>query len=47
MAKDELVGNIATENLIDHFSDSLNNEFNSEEFSKSLSFADQLFSKYK
>lgn len=49
MAKDELIGNIATENLLDYFSDHLNqinNQIDTEEFSKSVQMADQLFSKY-
>lgn len=46
MAKDELIGNIATENLLDYFSNHLNQQIDLEEFNKSVQIADQLFSKY-
>ena len=41
MAKDDLVGNIATENLATHFKDEI--EINLEEFAKSLKLASKVF----
>ena len=41
MAKDDLVGNIATENLATHFKDEI--EINTEEFAKSLQLASRVF----
>ena len=41
MAKDDLVGNIATENLATHFKDEI--EINTEEFAKSLQLASKVF----
>ena len=41
MAKDDLVGNIATENLATHFKDEI--EINIEEFAKSLELASKVF----
>ena len=41
MAKDELVGNMPTENLITYFKDEL--EFNMQEFEKSLLFSTEIF----
>ena len=41
MAKDDLVGNIATENLATYFKDEI--EINKEEFAKSLQLASKVF----
>lgn len=46
MATDELVGNIATENLIDLFSTELSEKFNQTEFEKAQQMANLLFSNY-
>lgn len=46
MAKDDLVGNIATENLLSYFSDQVENKINAKEFQKALILADRIFSTY-
>ena len=44
MAKDDLVGNLATENLIGHFSNRLPVNFNKDLFNRSLNLAEKIFS---
>jgi hydroxymethylglutaryl-CoA lyase len=46
MADDELVGNIATENLIQHFSKESLPKINDEAFQDSMKIADELFTQY-
>ncbi len=46
MAEDDLVGNIATENLINHFKGKLGDGFNASDFTKSLVMANSIFNKY-
>lgn len=46
MAKDDLVGNIATENLISYFEDQLSEKINQKEFQKALILADRIFTTY-
>lgn len=46
MADDELVGNIATENLIHHFSKEELPNINTEAFAESIKMADMVFEKY-
>ena len=46
MANDELVGNIATENLFSYFDDQLSEKINQKEFQKALILADRIFTTY-
>lgn len=43
LAEDDLVGNLATENLVNHFGDKVSSNFNSEAFLNSLSIANEVF----
>lgn len=43
MAKDDLVGNLATENLIDYFSPFLSAQFSKEQFKKSMDLSAKVF----
>tara|TARA_Y100000766_G_C18873163_1_gene589391 strand:+ start:59 stop:904 length:846 start_codon:yes stop_codon:yes gene_type:complete len=43
LAKDDLVGNLATENLVDYFSNELNPRFNLEQFKASVNLAYEVF----
>tara|TARA_B110000261_G_scaffold161062_1_gene201839 strand:- start:751 stop:1605 length:855 start_codon:yes stop_codon:yes gene_type:complete len=43
MAKDDLVGNLATENLITHFKDNIDINFNMEAFENSLKISEKIF----
>mgnify|MGYP001059059058 CR=1 FL=1 len=47
MADDDLVGNIATENLINHFSKEDLPNINPDAFTESMRVADEIFGKYK
>ncbi|MFT6746083.1 MAG: hydroxymethylglutaryl-CoA lyase [Glaciecola sp.] len=46
MADDELVGNIATENLVQHFTKEQIPQINAEAFGESMIIADEIFGKY-
>lgn len=43
MAKDDLVGNLATENLVDYFSNELSPRFNLEQFKASVELSNDIF----
>lgn len=43
MAKDDLVGNLATENLLENFKDVLDSDFNFEAFEASMRFSEKVF----
>tara|TARA_B100000401_G_scaffold150569_1_gene100322 strand:+ start:266 stop:1111 length:846 start_codon:yes stop_codon:yes gene_type:complete len=43
LAKDDLVGNLATENLVDYFSNELSPRFNLEQFKASVKLSNEIF----
>ena len=46
LAEDNLVGNIATENLVSYFSDKLNPRFNLEQFKASMMLSKEIFGQF-